>query len=83
MFGFQEEGETLKDKSKCAHLRASLKMCLLETDCCKIQRRTPKDCLVNMDPSVPEECYAIRQTFFECKHSIIDGRRRFRGPKGY
>lgn len=36
MFGFQEEGETLKDKSKCAHLRASLKMCLLETDCCKI-----------------------------------------------
>lgn len=24
-----------------------------------------------MDPSVPEECYAIRQTFFECKHSIV------------
>ncbi|XP_003707423.1 cytochrome c oxidase assembly factor 5 [Megachile rotundata] len=77
------EGETLKDKSRCAHLRADLKMCMLETDCCKIQRRTPKECLQSNDPSIPPECWALRQTFFECKHSIIDGRRRFRGPRGY
>lgn len=36
MIKYLEEGETLKDKSKCATIRANLKMCLLETDCCKI-----------------------------------------------
>lgn len=33
---YSEEGETLKDKSRCATIRADLKMCLLESDCCKI-----------------------------------------------
>lgn len=32
---YSEEGEQLADKSPCAELRASLKMCLLESDCCK------------------------------------------------
>ncbi|XP_026672066.1 cytochrome c oxidase assembly factor 5 isoform X2 [Ceratina calcarata] len=52
-----------------------------KTDCCRIQRRTPRECLKSKDPSVPEECYALYVSFFECKHSIIDGRRRFRGPR--
>lgn len=33
---YSEEGEKLKDKSRCALIRADLKMCLLESDCCKI-----------------------------------------------
>jgi len=39
---FEEEGETLKDKSRCANIRADLKICLLESDCCKIvsERKT-------------------------------------------
>ncbi|KAK9304037.1 hypothetical protein QLX08_004428 [Tetragonisca angustula] len=82
MAEYEEEVRTLKDKTKCAHLRAKLKMCLLQTDCCKIERRTPKECLKTRHPSVPDECYMLRQSFFDCKHSIIDGRRRFRGPKG-
>jgi len=36
MMRFEEEGETLKDKSRCANIRADLKMCLLQSDCCKI-----------------------------------------------
>lgn len=32
---FSEEGERLKDRSPCADLRARLKMCLLDSDCCK------------------------------------------------
>lgn len=32
---YEEEGETLQDKSPCAGIRADLKMCLLESDCCK------------------------------------------------
>lgn len=33
---YSEPNERLKDQSKCADLRAELKMCLLKTDCCKI-----------------------------------------------
>ncbi|KAG5320542.1 COA5 factor, partial [Acromyrmex heyeri] len=83
MMQFEEEGETLKDKSRCANVRADLKMCLLQSDCCKIYKRTPKECLRSQDSTVPDECFALQRTFFECKHSIIDGRRRFRGPRGY
>lgn len=32
---FSEEGEQLADQSPCAELRARLKMCLLDSDCCK------------------------------------------------
>lgn len=28
--------ERLKDRSKCAVLRANLKMCVLESECCKV-----------------------------------------------
>ncbi|KAH9631690.1 hypothetical protein HF086_014691 [Spodoptera exigua] len=31
----------------------------------------------------PEECIQLRQSFFECKRSLLDNRRRFRGHKGY
>lgn len=30
------DNEELKDKSVCAGVRADLKMCLLESDCCKL-----------------------------------------------
>lgn len=36
MMQFEEEGETLKDKSRCANIRADLKMCLLQSNCCII-----------------------------------------------
>lgn len=32
---YSEEGEQLADKSPCAEIRARLKMCLLDSDCCK------------------------------------------------
>lgn len=32
---YTEEGQELADKSPCATFRADLKMCLLESDCCK------------------------------------------------
>lgn len=32
---FTEEGERLADQSACANLRAQLKMCLLESECCR------------------------------------------------
>lgn len=32
------DNEQLADKSPCAGVRADLKMCLLQSDCCKIVR---------------------------------------------
>ncbi|GAU98575.1 hypothetical protein RvY_09704 [Ramazzottius varieornatus] len=71
----------LKDTSTCAGLRADLKNCLLETECCSQERKTPKECLRTHHPSVPQECYSLQTAFFECKRSLIDMRSRFRGPK--
>ncbi|XP_014615703.1 PREDICTED: cytochrome c oxidase assembly factor 5 [Polistes canadensis] len=79
---YPEHAEVLKDTSRCAHLRAKLKLCLLETDCCKKEKITPRECLQSRHPSVPDECYAFWHTLFDCKHSMVDGRRRFRGIKG-
>ncbi|CAH2004570.1 unnamed protein product [Acanthoscelides obtectus] len=36
MMRYEEENEKLADKSACAGVRADLKMCLLESDCCKV-----------------------------------------------
>ncbi|CAD6208230.1 GSCOCG00010482001-RA-CDS [Cotesia congregata] len=96
MMRYELENEQLKDKSRCAHVRANLKMCLLESDCCKIvsnlkfifllfiiasYEKTPKECLNMKDGSVPQECQALSLLLYDCKRSIIDARRRFRGPK--
>ncbi|XP_008556572.1 cytochrome c oxidase assembly factor 5 [Microplitis demolitor] len=83
MMRYERENEQLKDKSRCAGVRANLKMCLLESDCCKIHKKTPKECLKVTDGSVPDECQSLRILLYDCKRSIIDARRRFRGPKGY
>lgn len=72
-------------KNHCDGLRYDLKMCLLQSDCVKEYRHTPKECL--SDPAlqqyVPDRCMVLANTFFECKRSLVDMRRRFRGPKGY
>nr|CAI5840868.1 unnamed protein product [Callosobruchus analis] len=81
MMRYAEENEKLADKSACAGVRADLKMCLLESDCCKVKKRTPRECLKEND--VPSECQILRNTFFECKRSMLDARQRFRGRKGY
>lgn len=79
---YQSNDEVKRDTSKCAHLRTKLKLCLLETECCRVHKITPRECIRQRHPSVPQDCYALWNTFFECKHSILDGRRRFRGLKG-
>ncbi|KAJ8921689.1 hypothetical protein NQ315_010599 [Exocentrus adspersus] len=83
MMRYEEENEKLKDKSACAGVRADLKMCLLESDCCKIHKKTPRECLRLNDGTVPSQCQVLRNTFFECKRSLLDNRQRFRGHKGY
>ncbi|XP_051154076.1 cytochrome c oxidase assembly factor 5 [Leptopilina boulardi] len=78
-----EGNEKLKDQTKCSVFRANLKMCLLESECCKVHKITPKECLRSHPDLVPNECFAFRNGFYECKRSLIDNRRRFRGIKGH
>ncbi|XP_028035544.1 cytochrome c oxidase assembly factor 5 [Bombyx mandarina] len=81
MVSFAPDEIGLVDQSPCAGIRADLKSCLLKSDCCKKDKKTPRECLkVGL---VPEECLQLRQSFFECKRSLLDNRRRFRGHKGY
>ena len=35
MIVYELDGEKLADNSSCAGIRADLKMCLLESDCCR------------------------------------------------
>ncbi|XP_065170983.1 cytochrome c oxidase assembly factor 5 [Atheta coriaria] len=80
---YTEPGERLADKTACSGVRADLKLCLLRSDCCTLLRKTPRECLNTFDGTVPMECQVLRNTFFECKRSLLDNRTRFRGHKGY
>ena len=80
-----DDGVPSKPKMKCDGLRYDLKMCLLKSDCVQVYKTLPRKCLQDPDMAqhVPDRCWSLANTFFECKRSLIDMRYRFRGPKGY
>ncbi|KAI2809637.1 Dephospho-CoA kinase (Dephosphocoenzyme A kinase) (COAE) [Blomia tropicalis] len=79
-----ETAEDFKgDGSSCSVIRDELKFCLKSSECVKVNRLTPRQCLQVHDESVPEKCHRLAYLFFECKRSLLDNRVRFRGRKGY
>ena len=66
-------------KRPCDRQRIELKICLLQTECCREEKKTPLECLKS--GNVPDECRALNVAFFECKRSLLDMRTRFRGRK--
>ncbi|KPJ16115.1 Protein C2orf64 [Papilio machaon] len=81
MVVYGPEDVKLADNTACASIRADLKICLLNSSCCKVDKKTPRQCL--KEGQISDECHQLRQIFFECKRSLLDNRRRFRGLKGY
>ncbi|ELU08116.1 hypothetical protein CAPTEDRAFT_218889 [Capitella teleta] len=78
------KAEKAKPGRACQGLREDLRECLMQSDCVIKDGKSPKDCLLmGRHPSVPDRCHALRQSFFDCKRSLIDMRTRFRGRKGY
>ncbi|XP_067141677.1 cytochrome c oxidase assembly factor 5 [Centruroides vittatus] len=77
------EKEDVESGVSCKGLREDLRECLLATDCVRIHKKSPKECLLSQDASIPERCYVLRNGFFECKRSLLDTRQRFRGRRGY
>ncbi|XP_064637492.1 cytochrome c oxidase assembly factor 5-like [Lineus longissimus] len=82
-YGIEEEDRPPSNVA-CSGLREDLKECLLKSDCVRLDKNTPLECLrQGHDAKVPSECHALRVAFFECKRSVLDMRTRFRGRKGY
>ncbi|KAI4458572.1 cytochrome c oxidase assembly protein [Holotrichia oblita] len=87
---YSEEGEHLADRSACAGVRGFENVFIEKRLLPKGDGKTPRECL--KANNVPQECVALRNTFFECKRSLVrenidlfclDNRQRFRGRKGY
>ncbi|XP_059170545.1 cytochrome c oxidase assembly factor 5-like [Physella acuta] len=80
---FYEDIEVEKSKKKvaCEDLRDDLLECLQNTDCVKKDKKTPRDCM--RLESLPQQCAVLRNSFFECRRSMLDMRNRFRGRRYY
>ncbi|KOS13564.1 hypothetical protein Malapachy_0217 [Malassezia pachydermatis] len=66
----------------CDQLRADLVECLKKSDCMRVEGRTGKECLTHHLQSLPPECQQAYHGFVECKRSLWDMRKRFRGIPG-
>ncbi|KFM64919.1 Cytochrome c oxidase assembly factor 5, partial [Stegodyphus mimosarum] len=73
-----DEEELAKKRRPCSGVKERLVRCLMATDCVRIEKQTPRQCLKSNHPSIPEECYSMRTLYFECKRSLLDNRQRFR-----
>ncbi|XP_036309999.2 cytochrome c oxidase assembly factor 5 [Pipistrellus kuhlii] len=61
----------------CAGVKEDLGACLLQSRCVLQEGKSPRQCLKEGN------CKALKNSFFECKRSMLDARSRFRGRKGY
>ncbi|TPX35062.1 hypothetical protein SmJEL517_g02372 [Synchytrium microbalum] len=67
----------------CKKLFDDLVVCLSASDCVLVEKNRVKECLDKKhDESVPKECRLLQESYFACKRSVVDPRRRFRGPLG-
>lgn len=73
--------EAIKKKGPCSGLRDDLKICVMNADCVKVDKRKVRDCFDTDE--MPIECKQLRTLLFECKRSLLDNRLRFRGRKDY
>lgn len=55
----------------CDPLLASLKECLLKSDCVVNQKRLPSDCLKNHFDELEEPCKHVRLALFNCKRAKV------------
>ncbi|CAG5117192.1 unnamed protein product [Candidula unifasciata] len=80
---YYEDIEEISKKKKyaCQNVRDDLLECLLKSDCCRKDKKTPRQCM--NDEHIKDECVRLRVAFFECKRSMLDMRTRFRGRKDY
>ncbi|KAI3614665.1 hypothetical protein CBS9595_003936 [Malassezia furfur] len=66
----------------CDQLREDLAKCLQASDCVQVHGHTGKECLTDHRAELPIECQQAYKGFVQCKRSLWDMRKRFRGIPG-
>lgn len=66
---------------KCNEAALSLLVCMEKTACVQSKRMTLEECM--RDPIESDPCLAVRNAYYNCKHSALDMRKRIRGVRQY
>ncbi|KAL4230042.1 Dephospho-CoA kinase (Dephosphocoenzyme A kinase) (COAE) [Mactra antiquata] len=69
-----------ESQAACRQPIKDLLNCLLESECYKVENKTPRECLQRGD-QMPEECKQLNLNVYQCKRSQLDTRTRFRGKR--
>ncbi|ESO87256.1 hypothetical protein LOTGIDRAFT_229366 [Lottia gigantea] len=79
-----EAEDEAKPTMACYKLMVNLRECLKESDCCQVERKTPRQCLDNINSdNIPNYCRELNRYFQICRRSQIDTRQRFRGKRNF
>ncbi|KAK0527909.1 hypothetical protein OC834_004249 [Tilletia horrida] len=67
--------------STCTPIRSALADCLLASPCVSQQGHSAQDCLRDhaLRDALPDECKGLYRSYVECRRSMLDMRKRFRG----
>ncbi|KAI8873216.1 hypothetical protein GQ42DRAFT_118259 [Ramicandelaber brevisporus] len=70
-------------RGTCDKLRDELADCVLASPCVLEAGHTTGKCITDRElrETLPEKCQLLVRSFYECKRSLLDMRRRFRGPR--
>ena len=66
---------------KCNEAALSLLVCMEKTDCVANKKRGVEECM--KDPIESDPCVAVRNAYYNCKHSQLNMRTRIRGVRQY
>ena len=71
----------MKQAKKCNEAALSLLVCMEKTDCVKKKQKSLEECM--KDPIESDPCLAVRNAYYNCKHSQLNMRTRIRGVRQY
>ena len=79
-FNFYYLHNTIQAK-KCSEAALSLLVCMEKTECVMKKKKSLEQCMKDPDESDP--CLAMRNAYYNCKHSQLNMRTRIRGIRQY
>ncbi|KAL9190389.1 hypothetical protein ACHAXT_007600 [Thalassiosira profunda] len=66
---------------KCNEAALSLLVCMEKTECVLKKKKSLEECM--KDPMESDPCLAVRNAYYNCKHSQLNMRTRIRGVRQY
>ena len=71
----------VKQAKKCNEAALSLLVCMEKTPCVMSKKKSLEECM--KDPIESDPCLAVRNAYYNCKHSQLNMRTRIRGVRQY